>query len=86
MNINGKFYIINERDDKTKAAFLTSLPILWNRDGEFCVIPKAVVQNAIDLHKTYTQQKFKIVVPIITIMRSQGIPINNAAGRALLGE
>lgn len=86
MNINGKFYIISERDDKIKAAFMTSLPVLWNRDGEFRVVPKAVVQNAIDLHKMYTQQEFKVAIPIITIQWSQGIPISNLAGRALVGE
>ena len=86
MNTNGKFYIISERDDKIKAAFLTALAIMWNRDGEFRVIPKGIVQNAIDLHKMYTQQEFKVTIPIITIMWSQGIPISNLAGRALVGE
>lgn len=86
MNTNNKFYIINEHGDRIKAAFLTPLPIVWNRNGEFCVIPKGVVQNAIDLHKVYTQQEFKVMTPIITIMWSQGIPISNLAGRALVGE
>ena len=86
MRTTGKFYIVNERNDSIKAAFLTSLPILWNRNGEFCVIPKAVVQNAIDVNKMYGQSANKVTVPIINLWWRDGIPISNLAGRALLSE
>ena len=86
MKTNGKFYIINESDDKIKAVFLTPLPILWNRDGQFRVIHKAAVQNAIDIKKLYGKADSKTTIPIVNIMWSQGIPISNLAGRALVGE
>ena len=86
MRITGKFYIINEHSGRIKAMFLTSLPIVWNRDGEFCVVPKAVVQNAVDVKKMYDEAGGKVIAPVINIMWSQGIPISNLAGRALVGE
>ena len=87
MKTNGKFYIVNERSDRIKAMFLTSLPIVWNRDGEFCVIPKAVVQNMLDSMAMYNKlSSNKTTNPVIAIMWSQGIKISNLAGRALIGE
>ena len=86
MRTTGKFYIIDEHSDKIKAWFITSLPILWNRNGEYRVIPKAVVQNAIDNKAMYEKLSDKTVSPIVSIMWSQGIPISNQAGRALVGE
>ena len=86
MKTNGKFYIIHERNSKIKAAFLTPLPILWNRSGQFSIIPKAVVKNAIDVKKMYDGAGGKVTAPVINIMWSQGIPISNLAGRALVGE
>jgi len=89
MKITGKFYIVNELNDKIKIWFITALPIIWNRDGQFCIIPKEVVQNAMDLHEMHQHADLadlKVTVPIISIMWSQGIPISNLAGRALVGE
>lgn len=87
MKTNGRFFIINERSDKIKAMLLTVLPILWNRDGEFRVIPKAVVQNMLDSMAMYNKlSSNKTINPVIAIMWSQGIPISNLAGRALLSE
>ena len=86
MKTNGRFFIVNERSDKIEAPILTVLPILWNRDGEFCVVPKAVVQNIIDNLEMYKKLSDKTISPMITIMWSQGIPISNLAGRALVGE
>ena len=63
-----------------------TIPMLWCRDGLFCVIPKEVIQNAIDLAESYRQTDLKCATPIITIRWSQGIPISNLAGRALIGE
>ena len=87
MKTNGKFYIINEHNDKIKAMFLTPLPIIWNRDGEFCVVPIAVVKNMLDSIAMYNKcSSNKTTNPVIVIMWSQGIPISNLAGRALVGE
>ncbi len=86
MKTNGKFYIVNERNSKIKAAFLTPLPILWNRDGQFSIIRKAIVENAIDIRKMHDEFDSKVTIPVINIMWSQGIPISNQAGRALVGE
>ena len=86
MRTTGKFYIINECNDNIKAAFLTSLPIIWNKDGKFCVIPKAVVQNVIDINTDYSNSSNKITSPIINLWWCDGIPISNLAGRALVGE
>ncbi len=63
-----------------------AVPMLWCRDGLFCVIPKEVIQNAMDLAESYQQTDLKCTPPVITIRWSQGIPINNQAGRALIGE
>lgn len=62
-------------------------PILWCRDGEYCVIPTEVVQNALDLHEQYEQLlPFKITPPELYFYWSQGIQISNQAGRALVGK
>lgn len=63
-----------------------AMPILWCRDGLFCVIPKEVTLNAIESVKSFQQTDMKYTPPIITIQWSQGIPISNLAGRALAGE
>jgi len=60
-------------------------PILWCRDGEFRLIQKEVVLNLIDLAESYIQFN-KNTNPQLQIMWSQGIPISNLAGRALIGE
>ncbi|MCK5608338.1 hypothetical protein KAR91_41030 [Candidatus Pacearchaeota archaeon] len=86
MNTTGKFYIVNESGDKIKVAFLTPLPILWNRDGQFSIIRKAIVENAIDIKKMHDKSDSKVTIPAINIMWSQGIPTSNATGRALIGE
>lgn len=85
MRTTNKTYIINECSDKIKAWFLTPLPIIWNRDGEFRVIPIAVVKNLMDIIETHKVPN-KITNPQLQIMWSQGIPISNLAGRALVGE
>jgi len=61
-------------------------PILWNRNGEFRVVPTPVLQNIVDLLIAYRAVKGKVTAPVINIMWSQGIPISNLAGRALVGE
>lgn len=86
MRTNGKFYIVNERSNKIKAWLMTPLPVVWNRDGKFCIVPMAVVQNACDSKRIYEKLDGKTTNPIVYIYWSQGIPISNQAGRALIGE
>jgi hypothetical protein len=89
MKEKNSFYIFYEQGDmiKVNAMLLKPLPIIWNRDGKFCVIPMAVVQNAVDLLNVYENlSSGKTVNPIVSVMWSQGIPISNLAGRALIGE
>ena len=69
-----------------KITGLGTIPILWCRDGLFCVIPKEVVLNAINSAKSFQQTDLKRTPPIIIIHWSQGIPISNLAGRTLIGE
>jgi len=61
-------------------------PILWCRDGEYCIVPVAVIKNAVNTLSMYAVSKGKRTQPTPVILWSQGIPINNAAGRALIGE
>lgn len=59
-------------------------PILWCRDGEFCIIPEGVIDNAIEFRKSFHAKKR--LPPELYFYWSQGIPISNLAGRALVGE
>jgi len=61
-------------------------PLLWCRDGEFCLIPKEVIQNAVDLHEMSRQEDSRRLQPPVVIVWSQGIEISNLAGRALINE
>jgi len=64
-----------------------TMPILWCRDGLFRFIPKEVIQNVYELRKSILEAKnLKRLQPPIVIMWSQGIPISNQTGRALVGE
>ena len=83
-----RLYIINEASDtfEIHEDFRIVAPILWNRNGEFHVIPTPVLQNIVDLIIAYRAVKGKITCPKVTIMWSQGIPISNLAGRALMEE
>ena len=63
-----------------------ALPLLWCRDGEFRLIPKEVIMNAVDLSKMFKQTEMQRVPPMLFLEWSQGIPISNLAGRALVGE
>ena len=61
-------------------------PILWCRNGEYRVIPRGVVENAVDTLSMYVASSGKRTQPIPVIVWNQGIPISNLAGRALIGE
>lgn len=63
-----------------------ALPLLWCRDGEFRLIPKEIIMNAIDLSHMLKQIEMQRIPPMLFLGWSQGIPISNLAGRALVGE
>lgn len=61
-------------------------PLLWCRNGEYRIVPTGVIKNAINLMSMYAMSNGKRTQPAPVIMWSQGIPISNQAGRALIGE
>jgi hypothetical protein len=64
-----------------------ALPTLWCRGGEYRLIPKEVVQNAIDSFSTYNKMTNKMSTrPVVCIYWDQGIPVTNQVGRFLIGE
>jgi len=85
---SNEFYVINEASDmfEIHENFRRVAPILWNRNGEFRVIPIPVLQNLVDLSIMYRETMGNVTYPKLTIVWAQGIPINNTAGRALVGE
>ena len=79
--------IFKESDDRIPVDRSISLPIdpiLWCRDGMFCIIPIAIIQNAVEFRKSFHAEKR--TPPELYFYWSQGIPISNLAGRALVGE
>jgi len=95
MNINEVFmFIIKDSHDRIiidKTIFerltnMGAMPILWCRDGLFCVIPEEVTLNALNSAKSFQQIDLKQTPPVVEIHWSQGIPISNQVGRALVGE
>ena len=87
MNTSGKFYITKVNDYRVELSPVAKpQPILWCQAGQYCIISKAIVENAIDLYKSFKQTDLKRTPPQIFLMWSQGIPISNLAGRALVGE
>ena len=83
-----RLYVINEMSDtfEIHEDFRIVAPILWNKNGEFRVIPIPVLQNIVDLLIMYRETMGNVTYPKVVIMWSQGIPISNLAGRALVGE
>lgn len=62
------------------------VPMLWCKEGEFRLIPKEVMLNLYALAEAYNKTQGKTTNPKSQIVWSQGIPISNLAGRALVGE
>ena len=84
-----QFYVartLHNNDIKEFAGIVKAQPILWCREGEYRVVPKEVVQNAIDVINMFAVSGDKCTQPVPVIMWPQGIPISNLAGRALIGE
>jgi len=85
MNIN----VIIESNDiipADKATGGETDPILWCRNGEYRVIPIEIIENAVNVMSMYVVFDGKRTNPTPMILWSQGIPISNLAGRALIGE
>lgn len=61
-------------------------PILWFNQGAFCIIPKEIVQNAVDSLKIWEKLSSKNTYPTLYITWDQGIPVDPKVGYALLGE
>lgn len=75
--------------DKTileKITGLGTVPLLWNRDGEYRLVPKEVVQNAISVVNSFSYLNSKTMRPGVCIYWNQGVPVNNQVGRILTGE
>ena len=90
----GNYLIIKEPSDTFCADGIVldlatdkkTVPILWCRDGMFCLIPKEIIQNAIDVSGSLRDINLKRTPPKLYFFWNQGIPVSNQAGRALLGE
>lgn len=83
------FYLVVDSRDHILLVGETNpvLPILWNRDGEYNIIQKKIIQNVIDINADYAKlHSDKGISPIVAIWWCDGIPISNQAGRALEGE
>ena len=84
------YYMRGVRDNENRITISSNvkraLPILWCRGGEYRLMPKEVVQNAMDSIKVYSKMMSKATVsPVVCIYWDQGIPITNQAGRILAG-
>lgn len=66
-----------------------AMPLLWiGSEGRYCLLPKEVIQNLLELHGSLQQAKdldFDYG-PTLQIVWSQGIEINNGIGRILADE
>lgn len=60
--------------------------VLWFREGLFCIIPKEIIQNALDLIDIYVRSGRKSTPPKIFFTWDQGIPVDPKVGYALMGE
>lgn len=61
-------------------------PILWYRNGLFCIIPIQIVQNALDNLDMYQKLSGKSINPSVYVTWDQGISVDPKVGYALLGE
>ena len=82
-----RFYLTRDSDNISKfPEVIKAQPIVWCRDGEYRIVPKEVVQNALTIRNMYEAFSDKRTCPEVVILWNQGIPISNLAGRALIGE
>lgn len=77
----------NENRITIRSNIKKALPILWCRGGEYRLVPKEVVQNAMGSVKIFSKMMSKQkACPVICIYWDQGIPITNQVGRILTGK
>ena len=84
------YYMRGIRDSENRITIRSNtkkaLPILWCRGGEYRLVPKEVVQNAI-----YSVEAFNVMVNkqsarlVVCVYWNQGIPVTNQVGRILTG-
>lgn len=87
MKKNSAFYILNTPRTKFEIReSLEHLPVVWNRFGEYRIMPREVVENAVNNLEMWNKFEGKTTCPMIAIYWDQGIPISNLAGRALINE
>lgn len=83
------YYMRGIRDSENRITISSNvkraLPILWCRGGEYRLVPKEVVQNAIEFVSYHRKMADKTTHPQVCIYWDQGIPITNQAGRILTG-
>ena len=88
--ISQQFYMmrgIRDNEDRITIRFhmKKAFPILWNRGGEYRLVPKEVVQNAIALVTELGNSPVKTLSPQVCIYWDQDIPVTNQVGRLLTG-
>ena len=84
------YYMRSARDNEDRITVRSNmkraLPILWCRGGEYRLVPKEVVQNAIESVDVYKKVASKrSCAPQVCIYWDQGIPVTNQVGRILAG-
>ena len=87
----GQFYYMRgfEHEDRIRVHthVKKALPILWNRGGEYKLVPKEVVQNAINSYNIYAKMTDKTTInPVVCIYWDQALPVENRIGRILTEE
>jgi hypothetical protein len=61
------------------------LPILWCREGEFRLVSREIVSNAITTSDAISKMRDKAAHPIVYVYWDQGIPVINQVGNMLMG-
>ena len=89
--ISQQFYLMRGMRDSEDRITIRSnmkkaLPILWNRGGEYRLVPKEVLLNAMMLVTEMDRTSAKTLSPQVCIYWDQGIPVTNQVGRLLTGE
>lgn len=90
MNPSQFYYMRSAHDNEDRITIRSNvkkaLPILWNRGGEYRLVPKEVTQNVIDSVYTYSKMmNKKTTIPVVCIYWDQGVPATNQVGRILTG-
>ena len=84
------YYMRGIRDNEDRIIIRSNvkraLPILWCRSGEYRLIPKEVVKNAIESYNACNKMTNKQSArPVVCVYWDQGVPVTNQVGRLLTG-